>query len=157
MFTTSRTHRLAAGLALAVLPFTAACGDDDEELAVTPPAAVAQPTTAVESGGQGGAAQEAIEDRIGETVNLNGEVATVISPNAFTVGGDEIGENPILVVSAATSGIAEGDTVKITGEVIRFSVPGVEEDLDLDIVDNEYEDFDGDPAIQATQVTEAAR
>lgn len=45
--------------------------------------------------------------------------------------------------------------MSVTGEVIRFSVPGVEADLDLDIVDDEFGDFDGDPALQATAVTGA--
>lgn len=82
-------------------------------------------------------------------------MATKVGANAFTLGGDEIGENPVLVVSATAPQVDEGDTVTVTGKVIRFSVPGVEADLDLDIVDNEFSDFDGDPALQATAVTGA--
>lgn len=111
----------------------------------------------VGDGGQGGAAQESLDGRIGQTVDLRGEVATIVGPNAFTVGGDAIGENPILVVSAMNPDVQAGDTVRIRGKVIRFSVPGVERDFDLDLVDNEFEDFDGDPAVQAASVTKAQR
>ena len=152
MRTTPRTRRFAVGLALIVLPFTAACGEEEEAV---PPAAeerVEEP----EDSGQGGAAQGAIEDRVGETVSLDGEVAELVGANAFTIVGDEVGENPILVISATNPNVDEGDAVMIEGEVVEFSVPGVEEDLDLDLIDNEFEDFDGDPAISATAVTQAA-
>ena len=175
---TRKTHfpRMAAGLALAVLPFTAACGDDEVEASAPnlPPvtnssAPVNQPTTPLntpstpppatgtvgEPGAKGGLSQEALQERIGQTVTVTGEVATIVGPNAFTLGGDEIGENPVLVVSATAPQVDEGDSVRVSGQVIRFSVPGVEEDLDLDIVDNEFEDFDGDPAVQAASVTGA--
>lgn len=159
MRTTPRTRRFAAGMALVVLPFTAACAEDEVE--TTPPAAVAdnedpEVVEETEESGQGGAAQGAIEDRVGETVSLEGEVAAIVDENAFTIGGDQIGENPILVISSLNPAVAEGDTVMVEGEVVEFSVPGIEEDLDLDLIDNEFEDFDGDPAISATAVTQAA-
>ncbi len=34
-------------------------------------------------------------------------------------------------------------------------MPGWEQDLDLDLIDQQFEDFDGDPAIQAASVTRA--
>ena len=103
-------------------------------------------------GGQGGAAQDSLDDRVGQEVTLRGEVAEMVGPNAFTVGGDTVGENPVLVVSADAPGVRVGDTVRLTGTVIRFSVTGVERDLDLDLVDDEFADFDGDPAVRATTV-----
>ena len=45
--------------------------------------------------------------------------------------------------------------MRVDGQVVRFSVTGVDEDLDIDIVDNEFEDFDGDPVVQATSIAPA--
>ena len=52
-------------------------------------------------------------------------------------------------------GVDAGESVRVDGQVVRFSVTGVEEDLDIDIVDNEFEDFDGDPVVQATSIAPA--
>ncbi|TFV53667.1 hypothetical protein E4P41_20835 [Geodermatophilus sp. DF01-2] len=126
---------------MALVPVLAACGEDE----------VPVDTGAVEEPAQ----DELTELALGETVTVNGEVSEVISPNAFTVGGEEIGENPILVVGAEVPALEEGAEVQVAGTVVEFQVIGFEEDLDLDLVDNEFEDFDGDPAIQATSVTPA--
>lgn len=150
------TVRYAAGVvALAVLPL-AACGGDEtirDPGELNPPAAVTEQPTLGEQG-QGNAAQENLDDRLGQQVQVTGEVATIISPNAFTIGGEEIGENPILVVGAnLPPGMVEGQQVRVSGTVKEFQVRGYEEDVDLDLVDQEFEDFDGDPAIQANSVT----
>lgn len=136
-----RSTRLAMVGAMALVPVLAACGEDE----------VPVDTGAVEEPAQ----DELTELALGETVTVNGEVSEVISPNAFTVGGEEIGENPILVVGAEVPALEEGAEVQVAGTVVEFQVIGFEEDLDLDLVDNEFEDFDGDPAIQATSVTPA--
>lgn len=142
----SRIKTLGAMAAAAALAVPLAGCADDEPVA-TPPAATEQPT------GQGGADQEDLEGRLGEDVDLTGEVAEVLSGNAFTIGGDQIGENPVLVVGAdVPSGLAGGDQVRVSGTVREFQVAGYEEDLDLDLIDDEFEDFDGDPAIQAASV-----
>ena len=59
------------------------------------------------------------------------------------------------MVGAQVPALDEGAEVQVAGTVVEFQVLGYEEDLDLDLVDNEFEDFDGDPAIQATSVTMA--
>lgn len=179
----SRT--LAAAMTLAALPFTAACGGADEPAAgvgpvtnsvapvnpplsspatpaaTSPPSSAATspapsatgPSTVGETGGE--LSQEALAGRIGEKVTVTGEVAEVLNANAFTLGGDEFGENPLLVVNAKPTSLRAGEQVRVSGEVIRFSVPGIEEDFDLDLVDDEFEDFDGDPALRAASVTDA--
>lgn len=152
-----RVRYATAVVAMAVIPM-AACGSDEtvrDPGVVNPPAVVGpleQP--GVGEQGQGGAAQENLEGRVGQQVQLLGEVATIIAPNALTLGGDEIGENPILVVGAnIPPGVTQGAQVRVSGIVKIFQVPGYEEDLDLDLIDQEFEDFDGDPAIQASSVT----
>ena len=135
--------RGAAIMALAALPFLAACGNDDDTAAAPVPPPVTTPALPEPSGpagepvGQGGLSQDALEDEIGQTVTVTGEVATLIETHAFTLGGDQIGEDPVLVFSGNEPQVGEGDTVTVTGKVIRFSVPGVESDLDLDLVDDE--------------------
>ncbi|HEX2262713.1 MAG TPA: hypothetical protein VHH52_02980, partial [Pseudonocardiaceae bacterium] len=105
--------------------------------------------------GQGGAAQESLEGRIGQQVQLTGEVATIIAPHALTLGGDDIGENPILVVGANIPRSYTGRNRPGQRHRQEFQVPGWEQDLDLDLIDQQFEDFDGDPAIQAASVTRA--
>ncbi|HEX2298132.1 MAG TPA: hypothetical protein VHH34_06390 [Pseudonocardiaceae bacterium] len=141
-----------AAAAVAALPL-AGCTDDNDA-ATDQPAPVQTEQPGVGEQGQGGAAQESIEDRLGQQVQLTGEVGEIISVNAFTLGGDEIGENPVLVVGAdVPPALAAGERVQVDGTVKEFRVAGYETDLDLDLVDQEFEDFDGDPAIQADSVT----
>lgn len=150
---TAGPRRLAVALALAVLPFATACGDDAGS---APPTAVAEAEESiggVDDRGLGGVAQEAFADRVGETVTLPGEVAQIVGPSGFTIGGDELGETPLLVTTSVNPEVDEGDTVTVQGEVIEFSVAGVEEDLGVDLIDNDFEDFQGDPAVKASQVT----
>jgi hypothetical protein len=169
MTRTSHLKRTAAGLAVVLLPFTTACGGDEEPAteplppatdSATPANPPTTPTASPSPGGvlgEGGGelSQEVLEGRIGQEVTIAAEVATILGPNAFTVGGDEVGENPVLVVSATAPQVQEGSSVRVVGQVVRFTVPGVEQDLDIDIVDNEFEDFDGDPVVTATSVTVA--
>lgn len=86
-------------------------------------------------------------------MTIAGEFATLLGPSAFTVGGDEVGENPVLVVSATAPQVQEGSSVRAVGQMVRFTVPGVEQGLDIDVVDNRFEDVDGDPVVTATSVT----
>ncbi|MGH4010245.1 MAG: hypothetical protein ACRDTH_19155 [Pseudonocardiaceae bacterium] len=151
------TVRYVVGvIAMAVLPLVACASDEtvSEPEVLSPPAVTDQ--RGIGEQGQGGAAQESLEGRLGQQIQVTGEVATIISPNAFTIGGDELGENPILVVGAnLPAGLTTGDTVRVTGTVKEFQVPGYEKDFDLDLIDQEFEDFDGDPAIQASSITRA--
>jgi hypothetical protein len=150
------TVRYAAGLVAMAVVALVACGGDEtirDPGELNPPVAVTEQPGLGEQG-QGGAAQEDLEGKLGQQVQVTDEVATIISPNAFTIGGDEIGENPILVVGAnLPPGLVAGQQVRVSGTVKEFQVRGYEEDFDLDLVDQEFEDFDGDPAIQANSVT----
>ncbi len=151
------TMRYAVGVVAMVVITMVSCGNDetDRDPQVFTPPAVTDPRGVGEQG-QGGAAQESLEGRRGQQIQVTGEVAAIISPQAFTIGGDDIGENPILVVGAnIPTGLTSGETVRVSGTVKEFQVPGYEEDLDLDLIDQEFEDFDGDPAIQANSVTRA--
>ncbi len=167
----TRARRATAAVAAALLlsATVAGCGDDASEAeaeagAAAPPSTTSSATTppspptasADGAGAEGGLSSEALRGRVGQTVTVTGEVAALVGSNAFTLGGDTIGENPVLVVSASGATVQEGDQVRVRGKVIRFSVPGVEQDLDLDLVDNEFAEFDGEPALQASTVRPAA-
>lgn len=147
-----RIQRLAVVAAVAGTTALTGCADDATPSAEPVVGAPAAPTVG-ERDAEGGLAQESIEDRIGQTVSVRGEVAEQIAPNAFTLGGDEIGDNPVLVVGKTPVQVADGDTVSVTGPVLRFQLAGAEDAFDLDLVDNEFTDFTNDPYIQATTVT----
>ncbi|MGH3938955.1 MAG: hypothetical protein ACRDTG_10030 [Pseudonocardiaceae bacterium] len=150
-----RVRYATAVIAMAVIPI-AACGSAEttRDPGVDSPTAVEtseQPGVGEE--GRGGASQSSLQDRVGQQVELIGEVAAIIGPHALTLGGDQIGENPILVVGTSIpKGVTEGEQIRVNGIVKIFQVPGYEQDLDLDLVDQELEGFDGDPAIQAESV-----
>jgi hypothetical protein len=143
--TRSRSVLAAAGIAVLAL---AGCADDEAAEPAAPAATSAQ--------AQGGVQEDDLEDRVGDRVEVTGQVNRLIAPYAFTLGGGEgFGVNPVLVVTRADlpDGLDQGDTVTVAGTVTEFEVAGYEADLDVDLVDDEFEDFDNDPAIQASSVT----
>lgn len=157
----TRTRNLLAAAAIAVVPL-AGCSDESpaeplptaEESVESPAPSEDEGSPGVGDEGDGGAAQQSLEDKVGEDVSFTGEVETVINADAFTVGGDEVGEDPLLVVGAdLPPSFSEGDTAMIEGTVQYFVVQGFEEDLSLDLQDDQFTDFDGDPAVSATSVT----
>lgn len=86
-------------------------------------------------------------------MELTGELREVISPHAFTLGGDRPGENPVLVVARTVpDDLLPGMTVQVGGTVKTFEIAGYEADLDLDLEDGEYRDFDQEPAVLANTV-----
>jgi hypothetical protein len=106
----------------------------------------------------------------GRTLSVTGEVSEVIDPRAFRMGGDDgtlgIGaDDGLLVIGAKTlpqwagSDIREDDldaledrTVVATGTVRRFVLVEVEEELDIDLDDEIYVEFEGEPVLVARQV-----
>ncbi len=160
---TTRTRTLLAAAAIAVVPLAGCSSEepgetraptDDTSQSIEAEAPEDEGTPGVGEEGDGGAAAESIAGMLGEDVSFTGEVEDVLPPDAFTVGGDEIGEDPILVVGAdLPAGFSDGDTVTIDGTVKTFVVQGYEDDLGLDLSDDEFVDFDGDPAVQASSVT----
>ncbi|SDQ63423.1 hypothetical protein [Quadrisphaera sp. DSM 44207] len=102
---------------------------------------------------ESGLSQEVLEGRVGDQVDFDGEVSQVLSPRAFLIGGIEVGEDPLLVLGAdVPTALAIGDVVQVSGTVVDFSIAGAEEDLEVNFAEEALEDFEGDPAVQATSV-----
>lgn len=101
---------------------------------------------------ESGFSQEVLAGLVGQQVDLAAEVTRVVGPNAFTLGGREVGEEPVLVVVAeAPVGLAIGDVAQVSGTVVELDVVAAEEALGIDLHED-AEEFEGDAAIQASSV-----
>ncbi|MDN5750955.1 MAG: hypothetical protein L0H64_21015 [Pseudonocardia sp.] len=92
---------------------------------------------------------------VGQTVTVSAEVNDLISTQAFTIAGTlQTGADELLIVSAdAGIPITEDSAVEVTGTVMeRFDVAGVEEFVGGDLDDGLFEDFTGEPYIQAESI-----
>lgn len=92
---------------------------------------------------------------IGEEVILSADVNEIVSPSSFTIAGtDDTTVEPLLVVSAEEmSEVEPGLTVEVTGIVHEaFDLPTVEEEMDLELEDETFEDWDGQSYVEATNV-----
>jgi hypothetical protein len=90
-----------------------------------------------------------------QSVTVSAEVNEIISPSSFTIAGtDETTVEALLVVhDKQLSELQPELTVKVTGTVHKaFDLPTVEEETGLDLEDELYEEWDGEPYIQATEV-----
>lgn len=87
-----------------------------------------------------------------QRVAVTGTVEEVVTPQAFTLGGDGVAD--LLVVDAQGGQQVEaGDTVRVTGTAhVAFDLPGVEEDLGTDLDDATFEEWDQGPYVSAEQV-----
>lgn len=92
----------------------------------------------------------------GEEVTLSAEVNTVLSPTAFTIAGtDDTTVSPLLVISGEQmTDLEEGQAVQVTGIVHEaFDLPQVEEEMAEELDDDLFADYDGQPYIEATDVS----
>ncbi|MFN2497305.1 MAG: hypothetical protein ABR608_15610 [Pseudonocardiaceae bacterium] len=108
----------------------------------------------VDGVGDSGVFEDA-ESFAGQQVTVSAEVSEIISPNAFTIAGDEnIGLGPLLVVVYDGSPqLTEETAVQVTGTVMRaFSVGEAEDFAGADFDDGLFGDFDSEAYIQASSV-----
>lgn len=161
MIRTRRTFATTLAAATLVALPLAGCGDtaaDTASESTTSAEASESPSPSSDEGGtgigesaDGGAADSSLDGKVGQEVSFMAEVEKMIPPNALTVGGEEIGENPILVVGAdLPQDVEVGDSVQVRGTVAKFDLVGFEDELGIDLVDNEFTDYDGGLAIKAT-------
>lgn len=93
--------------------------------------------------------------REGQTVTVSANVNEIITPEAFTIAGTEdTTVDPLLVLHKdAEPELKPELTVKVTGTVhVAFDLPAVEKDLDVDLDDALFEDWDGKPYLQASMI-----
>ena len=92
----------------------------------------------------------------GEQVIVNGRVGQTISPNAFSLtsadaaDSDEAFEVEAALVAGDEGSIpdlSEGQRVRVTGEVQRFNLEEVEQELGVNLDDDRYADFEEKPMI----------
>lgn len=85
----------------------------------------------------------------GQQVTLSAEVSETISPDAFAIAG---AADPLLIVeSQEIPPLDDGQVVQVTGTVQEgFDVVSVEEELGVDLEDEAFTDFEGEPYIMAT-------
>ncbi|GAA3645823.1 hypothetical protein ACG5V6_22045 [Streptomyces chitinivorans] len=97
---------------------------------------------------------------------LTAEVGEVIDAHAFTVAradpenrGDDTGDiRSLLVVSADTARVAEGDTVRVTGTVREDFVPEeVANGLDVDWDEGAFTDWERENYVAASSIDTSAR
>lgn len=91
------------------------------------------------------------ESMVGETITIGGEVNSIISPTAFRIDADEVGEGT-LVVSAEAVDVEESGTVEVTGTVVEFVLIDIEEEFGFDLDDDLFVDFDDEFAVVAESV-----
>lgn len=86
---------------------------------------------------------------VGQQVTLSAEVSETLSPDAFAIAG---AVDPLLIIeSEEIPSLDTGQVVQVTGTVQDgFDVVTVEEELGVDLEDEAFADFEGEPYIMAT-------
>lgn len=138
---------LAAGAAALAVAGVAACSDggiegiDDET-----------PGVVEYDGSYDEQFAEEVESYEGDTVQLTGDVQQVVSQDAFTIIGENVGE--LLVVHAdAAEGLESGTTVEVTGTLrTSLDLPAVEGYLEEQVDDGAFAAWDEEPYLEAEQV-----
>ncbi|ELS50860.1 hypothetical protein STVIR_8168 [Streptomyces viridochromogenes Tue57] len=91
---------------------------------------------------------------VGEEVTLSADVNEVLNQHSFTLAGTpESDVDELLVVSAATTNVEEGETVQVTGTVkAGFNAEAVKKDLGVNWNDPLYKDWVDEHYIVASSV-----
>jgi hypothetical protein len=93
-----------------------------------------------------------VQSFVGQRVTVSAEVDEVIGPNAFTMA-DDSGEQLLVVYQGAAPNLAVNTPVQVTGTVKKaFDLPTAEEFAGADFNDVAFEDFNGEPYIQASNI-----
>lgn len=100
----------------------------------------------------------------GDAVTLTGNVATVIDSRAITVTGPGVINDTVLVISRQPlvpvgGGLdqtfyKEGTRISLSGEARRFDLTEMEKELGVNLVDEEYAQWEGKPVIIAESIHE---
>lgn len=143
---------LLSALVVAVL---AGCGEDDST-PTTPLDVDVRPVEDLEDPYDGRyteAFRDDIEGYTGLEVSLVGEVQRIVSPIAFTLGGEDDVE-PILVVMDEELGeLSPGQAIAVAAVPWEeFELAEVEEAIGSDLPDEAYTDWAGEPFLDASVV-----
>ncbi|KLU10248.1 MULTISPECIES: hypothetical protein [unclassified Kocuria] len=160
---TRTTRTLAAGLFAVAGLGLAGCGSEGPETGtdvedVTDGEVVESSAAATEDAGAMALAYEGdynqdfydeVTTYTGQQVTLSAEVSETISPDAFAIAG---AVDPLLIVEEQEiPPLDDGQVVQVTGTVQEgFDVAGVEQELGVDLEDEAFTEFEGEPYIMAT-------
>jgi len=151
-----RKAAVAAPLALAASMVLVGCSDDSagpEQGTDVEEVAEAEPDENDQEG----------PDLLGQQVTVSGEATEIVEPSAFVIGGDALGGDGALVLSAngtladlatpVTEDTVGSDAVlQVTGTVEELVVVDLEEEYGFDLDDEALEEWEGDAVIVADQV-----
>ncbi|MFC4903016.1 hypothetical protein [Kocuria oceani] len=160
---TRTTRTLAAGLFAVAGLGLAGCGSEGPETGadvedVTDGEVVESSAAATEDPGAMALAYEGdynqdfydeVTTYTGQQVTLSAEVSETISPDTFAIAG---AVDPLLIVEEQEiPPLDDGQVVQVTGTVQEgFDVAGVEQELGVDLEDEAFTEFEGEPYIMAT-------
>ncbi|MGQ1838878.1 hypothetical protein ACT4S2_10510 [Kocuria turfanensis] len=160
---TRTTRTLAAGLFAVAGLGLAGCGSEGPETGtdvedVTDGEVVESSAAATEDAGAMALAYEGdynqdfydeVTTYTGQQVTLSAEVSETISPDTFAIAG---AVDPLLIVEEQEiPPLDDGQVVQVTGTVQEgFDVVGVEQELGVDLEDEAFTEFEGEPYIMAT-------
>ncbi|MFW6358621.1 MAG: hypothetical protein ACOC0N_05320 [Chroococcales cyanobacterium] len=104
---------------------------------------------------------EETEQLIGRTVTVRGEPQQTVGDASFTMAeGEVFGGEEILILNASGTPFVlptEDIEVQVTGEVAQFVLADVETDYGLDLDDEIYLEYEGQPTIIAESIALAPR
>lgn len=158
-----RPHRPGIALALLVTLtalLLASCGASGRDPGAQDDISETEQREQVSTGPQGSVTLEELTRRperfYNERVTVNGRVGRTLSPSTFSLTSDEAAESDetFEVEAALVAGgegtvpeLTEGQHVRVTGEVRQFNLERIEQEINANLDDNLYADFEEKPAI----------
>lgn len=104
-----------------------------------------------------GAIMEEPESFIGENVTVSGEVSQVLTPFSYIIGGEQfVGGSELLIIgpppAVSSTPIADQevypqDVVQISGEVREFDRAAFEQELNVDLPADVFDQYAGEPVV----------
>ncbi|WP_424346989.1 hypothetical protein [Kocuria sp. CH-021] len=94
------------------------------------------------------------ETYAGQEVTVSAEVTETLSTDTFVIAGaEETAVDPLLIVEEQEiPPLDDGQVVEVTGTVAQdFDIAATEEELGIDLEDDLYADYVGEPYIMATR------
>ncbi|MBD2233808.1 hypothetical protein [Phormidium tenue] len=99
---------------------------------------------------------EDTESYIGQVVTIRSEPVEKVGDNSFTVNDEQFfGSEPILVINASGEPLLlpeDGVEVQVTGEVRNFLISEVDQEFDLTLDPNLYEEYEDQAVIIAQSI-----
>jgi hypothetical protein len=160
----SKLSLKGGALALALMAFGLTACQVQDDTAVTPqpdqPAAE-QPTTDTQTA-QGMEDVEAgdlsgdLEDYIGRTISIRGEVVEVLGNDAFVIAGGLFNDDIVVLNTSGSPVVLPGDDiterVQVTGEVQQVTADSVNQQYGLNLDAATFGDYENNPAILADSI-----